>query len=776
MGLAAGCNDNNNDHIVNDSAKTRVRIDEPVNVTSGNVDLVKMLFDFEQETDLSSIIPKHASLSLVANTRGKGLSVDFATQENHEASIDFTPKTTWDWSGMDNLAIAIDITNPTDKSTPIYVKANDNKKQQSRGTMVAANSTKTYYFVLNGDELEQETGIRSNPNHWQTDYEPIIWRGGDKQLDLSQMTALHIELNGSLIDKQLIFDNVRLITPKTLDNNYLVGLVDEFGQNAKQDFTGKVHSLEQLQQDSADELAALAKQGQLSDRSQYNGWLNGPKLNATGYFRVDKYQDKWTLVDPEGYIFFSNGIANIRLANTSTMTGYEFDPALINIKLATDLTPEDSLGLNQVDKQAVPSRKVGSSLRSKMFNWLPDYDAPLGQNFGYRRSVHTGALPAGETFSFYRANLQRKYGLDNPEQLMDKWRDTTINRMQNWGFTSFGNWVDPSYYQMNRYPYFANGWIIGDFKTVSSGNDYWSPLPDPFDPKFTDRAQATISQVAKEVDNNPWCVGVFIDNEKSWGMMGSVQSQYGIVVNTLTRAASDSPAKAAFVDALKQKYANIDGLNTAWNISTTWDELAKGVTLTQFNDAIKADLSILLSLYAERYFNTVSGLLKQHMPNHLYMGARFANWGMTPEIRAAAAKYADVVSYNYYKEGLDKDAWRFLKDLDRPSIIGEFHNGSVDSGLLHPGLIAASSQADRGRMYQEYMQSVIDTPYFVGAHWFQYIDSPFTGRAYDGENYNVGFVSVTDKPYTELVDAAKEVNRTLYINRFKEEKPANQSY
>jgi hypothetical protein len=43
---------------------------------------------------------------------------------------------------------------------------------------------------------------------------------------------------------------------------------------------------------------------------------------------------------------------------------------------------------------------------------------------------------------------------------------------------------------------------------------------------------------------------------------------------------------------------------------------------------------------------------------------------------------------------------------------------------------------------------------WVGTHWFQWLDQPATGRS-DGENYNIGFVDVTDRPYAELVAAAK---------------------
>lgn len=242
------------------------------------------------------------------------------------------------------------------------------------------------------------------------------------------------------------------------------------------------------------------------------------------------------------------------------------------------------------------------------------------------------------------------------------------------------------------------------------------------------------------------------------------------MINTLSRAAEDSPTKAQFVMLMQKKYGDITELNRAWNVElNSWQEFANGVALTQFSDAVVADLSIMLEHYAGQYFKIVREAVKHYLPNHMYLGARFADWGMTPEIRRSAAKYADVVSYNYYKEGVSNKFWHFLEELDKPSIIGEFHNGALDSGLLNPGVVHASSQADRGKKYAEYMNSVIDNPYFVGAHWFQYIDSPLTGRAYDGENYNIGFVSITDIPYTPLVEAAREVNKALYSRRFGEQ-------
>ena len=45
------------------------------------------------------------------------------------------------------------------------------------------------------------------------------------------------------------------------------------------------------------------------------------------------------------------------------------------------------------------------------------------------------------------------------------------------------------------------------------------------------------------------------------------------------------------------------------------------------------------------------------------------------------------------------------------------------------------------------------------------MDQALTGRT-DGENYQIGFVTVADAPYPELVQAARDVAATMYPRRF----------
>ena len=735
---------------------------------SAGVKELDTLYNFDDKGLNTELVTTNAYARIAPKSPNDNEAIiNFKSKKYVKSSFSLTPKKPWDWSKHGDVALALDISNDDKNSLFLFIQVADSLgKTHNRSVAIPASSSNTYYIELKGRDLETETGLRANPKNWKTDFTPAIWRGGVKNLDLSEVSHVSFSINTQVSDRRLSIDNIRLIQPTDIDTNYLRNLVDKYGQNTRVDYTQKIKTDQQLRSVSDAELATL-RNTPLEGRSRFGGWKDGPKLKSTGFFRAEKVNNKWSLVDPDGYLFFSHGLANVRMANTTTMTGYDFDHSMIKERSADDLTPEDSVAVTRVSDEALKTRKIISPLRANMFSALPDYDSKMGKHYGYRRTTHVGAVERGENYSFYQANLERRYDIQDKPTLLEKWRDVTVDRMLSWGFTSFGNWIDPMFYQLNRYPYFANGWIIGDFKTVSSGNDYWSPLPDPFDPKFEERTIKTVEQIDREVQDNPWCIGVFIDNEKSWGQMGSVESQFGIVLNTLNRPNSDSPAKTEFTNILKTKYTKISTLNQAWGTQyNSWKDIDDGVLLTSFTNEAESDLSVMLEHYASEYFRIVSKTVKEYMPNHMYLGARLASWGMTPEIRAAAAKHTDVMSYNVYKESIHPQFWGFLKDIDMPSIIGEFHMGSHDTGLFNPGLIMGEDQTDRARLYTTYMNSVVDNPYFVGAHWFQYLDSPVTGRAYDGENYNVGFVSVADVPYIPMIEAAKKFNQKIYTRRY----------
>jgi hypothetical protein len=141
------------------------------------------------------------------------------------------------------------------------------------------------------------------------------------------------------------------------------------------------------------------------------------------------------------------------------------------------------------------------------------------------------------------------------------------------------------------------------------------------------------------------------------------------------------------------------------------------------------------------------------------MGLRFGGSASDEIIRAS--KSFDVFSFNNYGYSVDTARiTRFYDLTGLPMVIGEFHFGVPGRGLA-PGLAQTVSQEERGAAYRYYVENAAANPAIIGTHWFQWIDQPCTGRG-DGENYNIGFTDVTDRPYTELVNAAKETFGRLY--------------
>lgn len=723
------------------------------------------------ESDGFKVRTDNASTQVVSTgvTEGKrALLMRFEPANEDFVHVQFA--TPVDASDMGDAHLAFDVTNVSDVSVQFFIGVDASGGEldispRHGSAVIAPGETKTFYRLMSGFGSGLETGLRAYPTAFQSKDERIITRNRDGAPNQSNIARISFRTQANPKARDLVLDNIRVRKNPAPDPFFLTDLVDEFGQADKLDFPTKIKSEEHLKSLAAKELAELAASKGAPERNKWGGWSAGPKLKATGYFRAEKVDGKWWMVDPEGRLFWSNALANVRMSNTGTQTGYDFmDPDVRHID-PEELTPEDSLGMVPVDEKFRNSRYLATPIRRNLFKWLPGYDSELGEHYGYRRVFHRGAQESGEIYSFYQANLERRYG----EGYMEKWRDVSIDRMLDWGFPSFGNWVDPIFYQADRMPYFANGWIIGEFNDLPTERDTWSAMPDVFDPEFRRRARLTVEQIAREVQGSPWCVGVFVDNEKSWGRDGPPHVKYGIMVTALSQDAASSPAKAHYAAKIKAKYKTIAALNKAWGTDlASWEAFDKGVSLTNKQAAgAQPDLSDMLADYADTYFNTVHGELEKVMPDHMYMGVRMAPWGMPEEAVRAATKYTDVISFNNYKEFMHPDYWSFLKELDRPTLIGEFHIGTVsDSGYYHPGIIQATDQADRARIYKQYVQSVLDNPVMVGAHWFQYIDEPVTGRAYDGENYNIGFVTTADVPYPDMVKAAKELNYSLYRSRY----------
>lgn len=541
--------------------------------------------------------------------------------------------------------------------------------------------------------------------------------GGEDTVDPTRITQFVVFLNRPREDH--LFELIELVaggtyTPPTAwtsDADPYFPLIDAFGQYRHKHWPGKVGSSAELtahRKREAAELPAAAEQfTRAAGWNRYGGWADGPQLEATGFFRVQKHAGKWWLVDPEGRLFWSHGITCVRML---------------------DFTPIEE----REDWFADPPWREPEFAEFI----LPSAFALKGHYAG--RHV--------KCFSFAGANLRRKYGPD--------WKTVypplIHQRLRAWGLNTIANWSDAGVTRLRRTPY-TDSVSSHSARLIEGSEGYWGKFPDVFDPSFAAAVRQSAAGKAGQSAGDPWCLGFFSDNEMSWG------EETSLALAALS-SPPDQPAKRELLADLRAKYGDIAKLNAAWGTAyASWEALLAG---TARPDPARAgeDLKAFYTRAAETYFRTVREAIKAVAPHQLYLGCRFA-W-VNARAAAAAAKYCDVVSYNRYERSVAE--FRNPDGADVPLLIGEFHFGALDRGLFHTGLVPVANQAERAAAYRAYVEGALRHPQFVGTHWFQYQDEPTTGRVYDEENYQIGFVDIADTPYPETVAASRAVGEVMY--------------
>jgi hypothetical protein len=246
-------------------------------------------------------------------------------------------------------------------------------------------------------------------------------------------------------------------------------------------------------------------------------------------------------------------------------------------------------------------------------------------------------------------------------------------------------------------------------------------VPDVYAPDFAATVDRAASQQCDSLRNDSYLVGYFLGNEPPWPGRESVA-----------------------VDAI-----------LAGSASPLQKELKAFLAA---GDTPERRRQFLLDTY-RKFVETVTAAIHKHDPNHLVLGLRFGS-SAPPDI-VTASKVFDVYSLNNYAYAVNQQELdKVRKLIDKPVLIGEFHFGTPGRGMT-PGLKQVTSQEERGVAYRYYVENAAADPSVVGAHWFEWADEPSTGR-FDGENYNIGLVDVTDRPYRELVDAARATHERLY--------------
>jgi len=368
-------------------------------------------------------------------------------------------------------------------------------------------------------------------------------------------------------------------------------------------------------------------------------------------------------------------------------------------------------------------------------SWKPDPDGDYADVYGGR----------GVYVNYLAANFIRTFG---PKEWREKWAQISLGHLHRLGFNTVANWSDWEIARAAGFPYVRP--LSFSPKRIKR---IYRDFPDVFDPQFVEDA-ADYARALKDTADDPALIGYFMMNEPTWGFSSELPA-VGMLFN-----APSYNTRHALRDFLKVRYRDEEQLSAAWEIPTTFSQIAEGRWDLPIKAKAKQDLGEFSAIMVERFFKTLRDACKQVDPNHMNLGIRYA--GVPPKWAISGMQSFDVFSMNCYRERIPaKDVQEINDMLKMPVVIGEYHFGALDVGLPASGIGRVKTQADRGKAYRVYVEDAAANPYCVGAHWFTLYDQSALGR-FDGENYNIGFLDVCNRPYKPLCDAARRSHEKLY--------------
>ncbi len=492
-------------------------------------------------------------------------------------------------------------------------------------------------------------------------------------------------------------------------------MVDPFGQYSDREWPNKIHVTSDLAVQQAAELTDLAAN---PGRGEQLGTAQVPlTTSANGKWQVTtSLSGKKYLEHPNGNAFWALGVSAVSTGTSTPVGG-----------------------------------------REGFFQSLPDSNSAFGSCYISRATMDG----TNTCYSFGQQNLMLKYGTN----YTTPWMSMVKQRISSWGLNTLGMQCATPFYD-NSMPY-TQLLNTSAYKTrFKVPHQLWGTFPDPFAADFQ---SWMTTQFAKDLA--PWngqsnFLGVYVDNEMSWGNTFSDGYRYNIAVGTL-KAPATQPTKIAFGAWLSTRYKkDLAKLNAAWGTNySSFDAIVSTTNYapTVFTTGQQSDFKAWSKAFAVQYFKSVRAALTANNLSGLYLGCRYCDW--LPEVVEGADPYVDVHTLNYYRttSNFNFGYWSG-PTLKKPYMFSEM-GASVQADGTFGGVGEVYSQDDRVKNVTGMLAKAVTEPNCVGAILYCYNDQPVTGRYTDYENSGLGLVDVADTPHYEIVNAIRNFSRSMYQTR-----------
>lgn len=343
------------------------------------------------------------------------------------------------------------------------------------------------------------------------------------------------------------------------------------------------------------------------------------------------------------------------------------------------------------------------------------------------------------------------------------WHKAVGEQLAGWGFNTRGGWSDPS-------PAIGVPLTV-DLELGRNSQFHWF---DPFDPAMEAKTQRLAEELTAPYRNDPLLIGYYSDNEVGWWnsplflwyLKGPWENHTKRVLWNLLYSHYDGRWERLLADWVPQgSLSSFEDLKLA-GAQLKLRPGGRGIRL----------VDRFMYLCAQRYYQLMSRAIGKAHPGALYLGDRLPLYYHQDAILAMGDSI-DVISTNYNVEV--PDGWiapYFFDGLKllsgKPVLVTEFffaaqenrsgnRNETARNRYPKPGhLMTVATQAERAWGAGRAAAGFARFSNVVGAHWFQYCDEPLGGRE-DGEDYNMGLIDNTNRPYEEVTEMFRRLNPVL---------------
>jgi hypothetical protein len=331
------------------------------------------------------------------------------------------------------------------------------------------------------------------------------------------------------------------------------------------------------------------------------------------------------------------------------------------------------------------------------------------------------------------------------------WAQNTMDSLTAWGYTTIGGWSSMEHF------FKVPGFKMYSAPVLAMGATAGAPWFDMWDSTVIKRMDEVAREQITRVVNNPYVIGYYSDNEFGWW--------HAAMWNMTLQQGPESTSRKKTIELVINYY------NGKWeNLikdfdpegAHSFDELKiRGRLYLRPGGNGMQVIRKFSAMLAERYYSLTNEIIHKYDPRALILGDRYQSFYYN-EIAEIAGKYVDVISTNLNAHWNDGTLCRFFLDnlyklAKKPVMIGEYYMAAHENRSGNKNSVATfptvQTQKERANNFLVTSKIIAQTPFIVGADWFQFYDEPTHGRT-DGENFNMGLVDINGKPYEELTKAA----------------------